>query len=601
MTPKDIEEGAILAFKNYIQGSNVISQYICENDKEPFWDGSIKLFANPKKSKDSFIGSIPVQLKGKEVAKFKPNKFRYNISVVDLKAYLNEPTIYIVCQEKNNGKDTLLFYRNLLPVTIKNLLKGKDKQNTVSVAMKPFPDSLGDFENIAKVFWADAKKQVSFADKKPITFEDMKKRKIKNFSFVAPSRKMSPVDVMGYLSSHNSFLYAQIDKEFNIEVPISNEIESISFHNVVKRDVAVGGKVFFTEYKNDVKDGRLIISIGDVLTFSFLLNSDNPDCRATFRSCSKTLDDSIKDAEFILALDKEECLSFGDFPLHLKVNEQDLVKDLKERIEGWKKLKSVLAMLHVNRPLDLSTIKEGQERMIDVILHVFCTGESVSIGHKENNLVLVEIGDLKILLWEAVDEKGNSRFGDFFDGQISIRYKFKDNKKYPASPFSYLQNEDLWQRCDNVPFDALISSYEQLIDKNPHIFEMANLDLLYMLETYDKLSEEKSLRKKDLLAYSEKLSCWMMDKDNSERLKEMYFVNYCQVLKRENKLGEDELAKLRDLLSNEKSEPLMKVGVSLLLEDKDNFEKWLSKCTKEDAANLKRFPIWHFYNDLDKK
>ena len=93
----------------------------------------------------------------------------------------------------------------------------------------------------------------------------------------------------------------------------------------------------------------------------------------------------------------------------------------------------------------------------------------------------------------------------------------------------------------------------------------------------------------------------MMDKDNSGRLKEMYFVNYCQVLKRENKLGEDELAKLRDLLSNEKSEPLMKVGVSLLLEDKDNFEKWLSKCSKEDSANLKRFPIWHFYNDLDKK
>ena len=109
-------------------------------------------------------------------------------------------------------------------------------------------------------------------------------------------------------------------------------------------------------------------------------------------------------------------------------------------------------MLHVSRQLDLSTIKEEQERLIDIILHVFSTGGSVNIGHKENNLVLVEIGDLKILLWEAVDEKGNSRFGDFFDGQISIQYKFKDNKKYPASPFSYLQNEDLWQRCDNIPF-----------------------------------------------------------------------------------------------------------------------------------------------------
>lgn len=601
MTAKDIEEGAILAFKNYIQGSDVISQNISENDKEPFWDGHLYLYAKDDKAKNSFIGRVPVQLKGKEMQTFKRTKFKYNISINDLKAYLHEPTVYIVCQEKNKGKDTLLFFRCLLPETVKKILRGKGKQDTVSVAMRSIPKTLADFENILKVFCGNAKKQISYANKMPFTFEDMKKRKIKNFSFIAPSRKMSPIEVMGYLSSHNSFLYAQIDKEFNIEVPISNEIESISFHNVVKRDVAVGGKVFFTEYKNDVKDGRLIISIGDVLTFSFLLNSDNPDCRATFRSCSKTLDDSIKDAEFILALDKEECLSFGDFPLHLKVNEQDLVKDLTERIEGWKKLKSVLAMLHVNRPLDLSTIKEEQERMIDVILHVFCTGESVSIGHKENNLVLVEIGDLKILLWEAVDENGNSRFGDFFDGQISIRYKFKDNKKYPASPFSYLQNEDLWQICDNIPFDALISSYEQLIDKNPHIFEMANLDLLYMLETYDKLREEKSLRKEELLAYSEKLSCWLMDKDNSEQLKEMYFVNYCQVLKRENKLGEDELAKLRKILSNEKLEPIMKVGVSLLLGDKVNFKEWLSKCTKEDAANLKRFPIWHFYNDLDKK
>ena len=601
MTPKDIEEGAILALKKYIQGSDVISQHISDNDKEPFWDGHLYLYAKDDKAKDSFIGRVPVQLKGKELKTFKRTKFKYNISINDLKAYLHEPTVYIVCQEKNKGKDTLLFYRCLLPETIKNILRGKDKQDTVSVAMKPFPDTLVDFENILKVFCGDAKKQISYASKIPFTFEDMKKRNIKNFSFIAPSRKMSPVDMMGYLSSHDSFLYAQIDKELNIEIPVSDEFVSMSFHNVVKKDVVVGGKVFFTEYENDVKDGRLIISIGGVLTFSFLLNSDNPDCKATFRSNSKTLDDSIKDAEFILALNQEECLILGDLPLHLKINEQDFVKELAERIEGWKKLKSVLSMLHVSRQLDLSTIKEEQERLIDVILHVFSTGESVNIGHKKNNLVLAEIGDLKIFLWEAVDEKGNSRFGDFFDGQISIKYKFKDNKKYPASPFSYLQNEDLWQRCDNIPFDAQIVFYEQLIDKNPHIFEMANLDLLYMLETYDKLNDEKSLRKEELLDYSEKLSCWLMDKDNSEQLKEMYFVNYCQVLKRESKLGEDELAKLRDFLSNEKLEPLMKVGVSLLLGDKDNFEKWFSKCSKEDAANLKHFPIWHFYNDLDKK
>ena len=598
MTSKDIEEAAILALKNYIQGSDVISQHISDNDKEPFWDGHLYLYAKDDKAKNSFIGRVPVQLKGKEMQTFKRTKFKYNISINDLKAYLHEPTVYIVCQEKNKGKDTLLFFRCLLPETVKKILRGKGKQDTVSVAMRSFPKTLADFENILKVFCGNAKKQISYANKMPFTFEDMKKRKIKNFSFIAPSRKMSPIEVMGYLSSHNSFLYAQIDKEFNIEVPISNEIESISFHNVVKKNVAVGGKVFFTDYKNDVKDGRLIISIGDVLTFSFLLNSEDPDCRATFRSISKTLDDSIKDAEFILALDKEECLSLGDFPLHMKVNEQDLVKDLTERIEGWKKLKSVLSMLHINRPLDLSTIKEEQERMIDVILHVFCTGEAVSIGHKENNLVLVEIGDLKILLWEAVDEKGNSRFGDFFDGQVLVEYESQDGKKYPISPFSCLQNDDLWSRCDNIPFDQQIDSYEKLIGKNPHIYEMANFDLLYMLESYDKLDENDALRKSELLKYAKKLSVWLLEKVKSEPLGTMHFLNYCQVLKRADQMKEKEITILNSVLLDNKIQPIIKVGIALVIGNKTEFDKWRSLCKKEELDNIKQFPIWHFYRDL---
>lgn len=79
MTPKDIEEGAILSLKKYIQGSDVISQHISDNDKEPFWDGHLYLYAKDDKVKDSFIGRVPVQLKGKELKTFKRTKFKYNI------------------------------------------------------------------------------------------------------------------------------------------------------------------------------------------------------------------------------------------------------------------------------------------------------------------------------------------------------------------------------------------------------------------------------------------------------------------------------------------------------------------------------------------
>lgn len=451
MTSKEIEEGAILAFKNYIQGSEIISQHISENDKEPFWDGALYLYAKPNKAKDSFMGRVPVQLKGQEIDKFKRKKYRYNISIEDLKAYLNDPTIYIVCQEKNKGRDTLLFYRNLLPETIKNILKGKDKQSTVSVTMKPMPNALEDFEDIVKTFWVNSKKQVSFAKKKSFTLEDMKKRNIKNFSFVVPSSKMSPVEMMGYLSSHNSYMYAQIDKELDIEIPIAEEIESVSFQSVIKKDVVVGNKIFFKEYRNDIQDGRCVISIGGVLTFSFLLNSKIHDYKASFKSTLKTLDESIRDAEFVLALNEYECLTIGDFPLHMKVNEQDLVNDLKCRLDDWNQLKNILHRFHVKKPLDLTAITEKQNVNFNSILYSADTGNLVNIGHKNNSLILVDIGNLNILFWESVDDKGNSRFGDFFDGMISLQYWFNDGKKYPVSPFSYLQNENLWLKCDNIP------------------------------------------------------------------------------------------------------------------------------------------------------
>lgn len=112
MTSKDIEEKAILSLKNYIWGSKVLSQFIAENDKEPFWDGYVNLYKDSQKDKKSFLGRVPLQIKGKLVRSFKKEKFKYNIDVTDLKAYLADPTVYIVCQMKEDSKDTLLFYLN---------------------------------------------------------------------------------------------------------------------------------------------------------------------------------------------------------------------------------------------------------------------------------------------------------------------------------------------------------------------------------------------------------------------------------------------------------------------------------------------------------
>ena len=126
---------------------------------------------------------------------------------------------------------------------------------------------------------------------------------------------------------------------------------------------------------------------------------------------------------------------------------------------------------------------------------------------------------------------------------------------------------------------------------------MANLDLLAMLNAYDSLDETEQTEKDNILAYAEKLNEWLRKSEHSGEKGVMHFVNYCQILKRRGCLTEECIDDLRKLLSDEAVMPTIKVGISLLLRERDTFNHWKRGC-KEDVENMKRYPIWKFYSDL---
>ena len=68
---KDIEELATGAVKRYFNTCPLISPQIQENDKTPDWDGFLALYKTKKDVRNNYIGRLGVQVKGKEVTKFK--------------------------------------------------------------------------------------------------------------------------------------------------------------------------------------------------------------------------------------------------------------------------------------------------------------------------------------------------------------------------------------------------------------------------------------------------------------------------------------------------------------------------------------------------
>ena len=590
---KAIEEKALLCFKEYIVDSEVISQFIDENDKEPCWDGHIYLYSEPQKDKKHLIGRIPVQIKGTEVRRFISKKYHFKIEVDDLKAYLHEPTVYIVCQEKENSKERKLFYRRLLPETIKNILKGKEKQNSVSVLMHSVPESLIEFENLMKVFHGDSKKQLSFADKKSLTMDDARKRGINEFSFLMPTKIMSPIELMKYASTHTSFIYAKIDKDLDIEVPIADGPFSFKFRQDVKKEIAVNGKIFYDSYTNEIIDGKMIISINNFLILTLPLENKK-EIKLEIKNHLNSLKSSIKEHDFLLAIHDAGELTINGFTIKLKINEKNNIEQIRQKVFQWKRLQKVLEILHVNKDLDLSSITEEQGQFIDILIDTFLNKNSISIEKKENTILLQEISNVKLLMYIYTNSEGKGVLGDFFDHRIDIRYQVNTSKTIKASPFSYLQNEDLWVKCDNIPYEMQISSYKNLGGDYEHIYELANLDLLSMIKAYDVVEKDDTHKRVQLSEAINNLDNWLLSTDKSDERHLIHTINHYQIIKRHRCYTEDEIDSIKSLYTNDEISMQIKVCLSLLLDDMQSFHTWYKNCTDSEKTQLKSWPIWRF-------
>ena len=251
---KAIEEKALNYFKAFIEDSKVISQFIADNDKEPCWDGHLYLYSDGKRDKEHLLGRVPVQIKGTEVTRFVTKGWKYKLEKTDLKAYLHEPTFFIVCQVKKNSKERKLFYRELLPNRVNTLLKDMGNNDTRKTLFHPLTEDLKEFEDQLKVFMSNSKKMVSFADAKPLTMKDAVKQGIKDFSFVAPTKFSDKLQFLKYLSTHRTYLYAKVSKELDIDMPLADGPSKLTFKRDDEGEVKVGDRVFFRNYRTEIKD-----------------------------------------------------------------------------------------------------------------------------------------------------------------------------------------------------------------------------------------------------------------------------------------------------------------------------------------------------------
>ena len=592
---KAIEEKALNHFKTFIEDSKVISQYLDDNDKEPCWDGHLYLYADGIRDKEHLQGRVPVQIKGTEVGQIKKKKWKFKLEKADLKAYLEEPTFFIVCQVKKNSKERRLFFRELLPDLVNKLLRDMGKNATRMTLFHPLTEDLKEFEDQLMVFLSNSKKMISFAHSKLLSMEEALKKGIKDFSFIAPSKYADRLQLMKYLSTHSSYIYAKISKELDIDMPLSNGPGRFIFQRDDDGEVRVGDKVYFKGYHNEIKDGRIFIKIGNVMTINMPMdNTDIEQATVKLTTKAKYLKESINEAEFGVALNDTGVLSVGMIDLQMRVHEKEYVEELRQKLIRWKELDNVLDKLHVTKPFDLTAITDNQGKLIDILIETVGKGNMVNLPGQEATLLLWEIGNIKLLLWCEVGKDGMCAIGDFFDRSIRIAYKISEDETINVSPYSYLQLDKLWEKVDNIDFDNIVASAEEAARQHEYCYMMSNYDVLAMITAADALEKTDVERSKKLLEEALKLDEWLIGKEPKDEMRPLHIINKMQIMKRQRDLTADECQTLEDMLNDEFARNMAKAGVYLLLDRKEDFQQLFETMQEDEKKSVKEFPIWRF-------
>lgn len=585
-----IEKLAVIEVERYFQYSKIVSTFIKDGDKEPFFDGNLYLYAGGVRDNEHYTGRVAVQVKGENLGEFMDGVYSYPIEMNDLKAYLHGGIAYFVVQEVKKRK--ILFYKLLTPVELRSLIREKDGQKTVSVRMKPAQDrDLKNVEVELLQFERDCRKQVSYADAPTFDFKEWDKLGIHKFSIdlTVRDKKMSFLQAV---TTKPIYLYA--DMPGGAKIPLGDGPASIALMKEVEQPVVIGERQFFDKIKTTMQHGMLTINVGDCFSITIDPSGKNKKASLNVKRGAKMLKEVIQESEFLLALKEKKEIQIGTLKLNIPFpDDNEVTKGLEQYLTAWHKLDDVLVKMHCNKDLDLSKVEKADEKTIDIIIDMVGNCKELSLNNATIGINNVHIANLNLWLLIYKNEEGKYIVKDFFDKSIGYRAEYE----YPEgvlreSIYSWFEREKLLE-CDNFPYCDVIPSYEELKNENPHIYERGNFFLLELIAAFDKTNDD--IKKRVMFDAALMINEWLRNSDEPEN-KVVHILNHYQILKRGSALNEEQKAELKKIQVENVNDAQIAYAASLLLDDKDAVEyHWKRMDPQLQETYKERMPIYKFH------
>ena len=173
----NVELEATMALKTLIMRNPYLQPFIDENDRTPIWDGYVYVYSdkNPNHPKKSFVGRVPMQVKGKTVDTTFDDTIKYRVKKEDLNAYEKDGgVIFIVVLIKKHSDEiqTQIYYKELLPFDLARVRGELEDNKSCNLDFEKIPMGDEELANLFLNFLENRTKQVGTVDNNRLYFED---------------------------------------------------------------------------------------------------------------------------------------------------------------------------------------------------------------------------------------------------------------------------------------------------------------------------------------------------------------------------------------------------------------------------------------------
>jgi hypothetical protein len=602
MDSNAIETLAVSSVRDIVALSDGLNQFISINDKEPAFDGFVNLYHSNRKTNENFYGRVTVQVKGTQ-KKVKPKEttVKFSVKIANLQMSLKEGGImFFVVAVSPNGS-CRIFYNDLLPLKIRNILDDAQGQKTKSLRFREIPNTPEGVKRIFFAFYDQKKKQPPALVDLPhmSTIDELQKHGILEnvtFSIQNMFEDQDPVD--SFLNN-DTYIYATL-KGSLVCLPVSfldDDSKKMVTYQVSK--AVVSGESIYNGYEVTRTKEETVINIKDWFVITLSDVDDNTAIKTNIKFNPRgSLKERLQDFEFLISF-----LEIGGFYLG------DDFFDFKEATESWletnfdidnlrkyqiflKNVKEVFDILHISENMDITNLSNRDFRELRILIKAFVDKKPIDNLRKDLPFnYYIKIKNVTIALYHYKKDE-HEYVETIFNKSLSFGFDSAEKKHFV--PVYAMLDKDEWSKISNIDYSSVVPTFQDFYSdySDPMIFNVANSTLLSILLAYDET------KKGELLTLAIDLSNWLVENPMSETLDNSFLtINQLQSIHRARPLNPDELRLLADMAVNSSLEIKIRIGAYLLLGNQHLAEALHKQLDKETKEFFPTWPIYRFWTE----